>query len=78
MVLMAIVVEFPASQARSRTFATDFACHCPPRAVAIPPGINHPLTIAIHDAARVCVFATGLNRWRSVIPERQLEGTRAS
>jgi hypothetical protein len=41
--------------ARSRMLLTDFACHCPPRAVAIPPGINHPLTIAIHDAARVCV-----------------------
>jgi hypothetical protein len=26
----------PVSQARSRTFATDFACHCPPRAVATP------------------------------------------
>lgn len=42
---------------------TDFRCHCPPRAVTTSPGMqlfNHPLTTAIHDTARVCVFATSL------------------
>jgi hypothetical protein len=46
--------QAPRLKARSRTLLIDFACHCP---AATPSGIqlfNHPLTIAIHDAARVC------------------------
>jgi hypothetical protein len=39
--------------------------------------LNHPLTIAIHDAVRVC-SRQAWTAWRSVIPERQSEGMRPS
>ena len=43
-------VPQPVSQARSRTFATDFACHCPPRAVATPRAFS-AAAISLRDVA---------------------------